>query len=61
MGKAHAVAMSAVGAVFDTGLRPRLEMISAASSDGIGGPLPQGLWLSRGARDWRELVADPAG
>jgi ribosomal protein S9 len=31
MGKAHAVAMSAVGAVFDTGLRPRLEMVSAGS------------------------------
>jgi predicted dehydrogenase len=30
MGKAHAVAMAAVGAVFDTGLRPRLEMVSAA-------------------------------
>ena len=27
MGKAHAVAMSAVGAVFDTALRPRLEMV----------------------------------
>ena len=27
MGKAHAVAMSAVAAVFDTALRPRLEMI----------------------------------
>ena len=26
MGKAHAVAMSAVGAVFNTNLRPRLEM-----------------------------------
>jgi hypothetical protein len=31
MGKAHAVAMSAVGAVFDTGLRPRLEMVAAGS------------------------------
>ena len=26
MGKAHAVAMSAVGAVFNTNLRPRLEI-----------------------------------
>ena len=32
MGKAHAVAMSAVGAVFDTQLRPRLEMICASSA-----------------------------
>ena len=31
MGKAHAVALSAVGAVFDTDLRPRLEVIAAAS------------------------------
>ncbi len=31
MGKAHAVAMSAVGAVFDTGLRPRLEMVCASA------------------------------
>ena len=28
MGKAHAVAMSAVGAVFNTNLRPRLETVS---------------------------------
>lgn len=27
MGKAHSVAMAAVGAVFNTKLRPRLEMI----------------------------------
>jgi len=27
MGKAHSVAMASVGAVFDTALRPRLEMI----------------------------------
>jgi predicted dehydrogenase len=31
MGKAHAAAMSAVGAVFETRLRPRLEMIAASS------------------------------
>src|SRR5210317_2157485 len=33
MGKAHAVAMSAVGAVFNTGLRPRLEMVCASTPD----------------------------
>ena len=33
MGKAHAVAMAAVGAVFETGLRPVLEVVSAASFD----------------------------
>ena len=31
MGKAHSVAMSSVGAVFDTYLRPRLQMICARS------------------------------
>ncbi len=31
MGKAHAVAMSSVGAVFNTKLRPRLEMVCAQS------------------------------
>ena len=33
MGKAHAVAMSAVGAVFNTNLRPRLEMVCGASHE----------------------------
>ena len=40
MGKAHAVAMSAVGAVFDTALRPRLEMVAASSP---ASALPAGL------------------
>jgi hypothetical protein len=31
MGKAHAVAMSSVGAIFNTKLRPRLEMVAANS------------------------------
>ena len=31
MGKAHSVAMSAVGAIFETRLRPRLEVIAATS------------------------------
>ena len=34
MGKAHSVAMSAVGAVFDTPLRPSLEMICTTSEAG---------------------------
>ena len=33
MGKAHAVAMSAVGAVFDTNLRQRLEMVCGSSPE----------------------------
>ena len=33
MGKAHAVAMASVGAVFNTALRPRLEMVCATSPE----------------------------
>ena len=35
MGKAASVAIAAVGAVFDTGLRPRLEMICATSNASV--------------------------
>ena len=31
MGKAHAVAMSAVGAVFNTALRPRLAVVTGST------------------------------
>ncbi len=37
MGKAHAVAMSAVGAVFDTKLRPALEMVAASTAESAEG------------------------
>ena len=33
MGKAHAVAFSAVGAVFDTALKPRLETVCATTPE----------------------------
>ena len=33
MGKAHSVAYASVGAVFNTNLRPRLEMICASRDD----------------------------
>ncbi|MDP7150933.1 MAG: Gfo/Idh/MocA family oxidoreductase [Paracoccaceae bacterium] len=59
MGKAHAVAMSAVGAVFDTALRPRLEMV-AASSAGSAETYRRKYGFSRGTGDWRTLVADPS-
>jgi predicted dehydrogenase len=58
MGKAHAVAMSAVGAVFDTGLRPRLEMVSAGSPDSAE-RYRAAYGFRRAARDWQELVANP--
>jgi predicted dehydrogenase len=58
MGKAHAVAMSAVGAVFDTPLRPCLEMI-AAGSPASAERYRAAYGVARAARDWQELVADP--
>ena len=58
MGKAHAVAMAAVGAVFDTALRPRLEMIAAASAHSAE-RYRRAYGFARAAADWRALVADP--
>ncbi len=59
MGKAHAVAMSAVGAVFDTALRPRLSMI-CATSDASAERYRAAYGFARATGDWRVLVADPA-
>jgi len=58
MGKAHAVAMSAVGAVFDTMLRPRLEMVSASSEESAE-RYRASYGFARATADWRELVNDP--
>ena len=58
MGKAHSVAFSSVGAIFDTALRPRLEMIcasTAASSDRYR----KAYGFRRATEDWRVLVNDP--
>ncbi len=58
MGKAHAVAMAAVGALFDTALRPRLEMI-AASTAASAERYRAAYGFRRATADWRALVADP--
>ena len=58
MGKAHAVAFSAVGAVFETSLKPRLEMV-AAGSFASAERYRDAFGFRRAARDWQELVADP--
>ena len=58
MGKAHAVAHSAVGAVFGTRLRPRLEMI-AASSPASAERYRESFGFRRAAASWQELVEDP--
>ncbi len=58
MGKAHAVAMSAVGAVFNTGLRPRLEMVCASSLQSAQ-TYQAAYGFARSTDDWRVLVNDP--
>jgi predicted dehydrogenase len=58
MGKAHSVAMAAVGAVFGTELRPRLEMI-CATTDASAERYRGAYGFERGTGDWRVLVADP--
>ncbi len=59
MGKAHAVAMSAVGAVFETALRPRLEMVCASSPESAE-RYRQAYGFQRGTADWRDLISDEA-
>ncbi|MBT8459411.1 MAG: Gfo/Idh/MocA family oxidoreductase [Boseongicola sp.] len=59
MGKAHAVAHASVGAVFNTRLRPRLEMV-AASSKASAERYAKAFGFRRAAEDWEELVRDPA-
>ncbi len=59
MGKAHSVAMAAVGAVFDTALRPRLEMI-CATTPASAERYRAAYGFHRATADWRVLVADPA-
>ena len=58
MGKAHSVAMAAVGSVFDTALRPRLEMI-AASTAGSAERYSRMYGFARSTGDYRKLVDDP--
>ncbi len=59
MGKAHAVALQAVGAVFNTALRPRCEMIATSTQAGAE-RAAKTLGFARATGDWRELIADPA-
>ncbi|MEO6298549.1 MAG: Gfo/Idh/MocA family oxidoreductase [Paracoccaceae bacterium] len=58
MGKAHAVAMSAVGAVFNTTLRPKLEMICASTPTSAEG-YARAYGFARSTADWRTMVLDP--
>ncbi len=58
MGKAHAVAMSAVGAVFDTALRPSLEMI-CTTTEGGAVEKARAFGFCRSTANWRTLVEAP--
>ncbi len=58
MGKAHSVALKAVGAVFDTALRPVCEMICTTSRDGAA-ESARAFGFNRSTDDWRTLVNDP--
>ncbi|MEP5759704.1 MAG: Gfo/Idh/MocA family oxidoreductase [Litoreibacter sp.] len=58
MGKAHAVAYSAVASVFNTKLRPVLEMV-CATSDASAERYRASLGFNRATSDWRKLVEDP--
>jgi predicted dehydrogenase len=58
MGKAHAVAMSSVAAVFDTTLRPALEVICTTTPEGAADKARH-FGFARATSDWRVLVNDP--
>ncbi len=58
MGKAHSVAMAAVGAVFNTALRPRLEMICSSTAQSAD-RYRQAYGFHRCTDDWKALVNDP--
>lgn len=58
MGKAHAVALHAVGAVFNTTLKPRCELIATTTKAGAERAAAE-LGFLRGTDSWQELVADP--
>jgi len=58
MGKAHAIAFSAVGGVFDTALRPKLEMV-CATTQASAERYQQTYGFARATGDWQVLVNDP--
>jgi predicted dehydrogenase len=58
MGKAHSIALKAVGTVFNTRLRPVCEMICTTSEAG-GAAKAREYGFNRSTADWRTLVNDP--
>jgi predicted dehydrogenase len=59
MGKAHSVAMGAVAAVFDTALRPSLEIICTTTAKGAAEKARQ-FGFKRSTADWRDVVNNDA-
>ena len=59
MGKAHSVAMAAVASVFDTALRPSLEVICTTTEQGAADKA-RAFGFKRSTSNWRKLVDDPA-
>ena len=57
MGKAHSAAFASVGTVFETSLKPRLEMICGSTPES-GERYAGAFGFARAANNWRELVAD---
>ena len=57
MGKAHAVAMSAVGAVFDTKLRPKLRAVAANSIE-TATRYQLAYGFEKACENWEDLVTD---
>jgi len=58
MGKAHAVALNSVAAIFDTKLRPVCETVCATTLEGAQAKA----WtfgFKRATADWRDVVTDP--
>lgn len=58
MGKAHAAAFSAVGALFETNLKPHLEMVCATTEQSAQ-RYQTSYGFARATTDWRDLVSDP--
>ena len=58
MGKAHAVAMSAVGAVFNTKLRPKLRAVAAKSIENAT-RYQMAYGFETACENWEHLVTDP--
>jgi predicted dehydrogenase len=58
MGKAHSVALQAVGAVFNTQLRPQLEVLCTTTEQGAA-EKAKALGFNRATAVWRDLVNDP--